>query len=694
MSAPHFAVTIFPDTFAYGKTEQTLDKAALIALIRDEHAPGKELLRLLKLAQFGDLKTPRVKNRGGSLRHDKNMIALTGIEGDYDGNHVGDKISFEQAQQILDDATVDYILYSSPSHRPDNPHWRVLCILSTHHPLKDHTRLVARLNGLFDGKLAAESFKLSQSYFFGITTEDWPDPKTGELRPASQPHFRLCSGDGEALDLLHDLDAKARAPVTKQTRGNGNGHYEDVGFPQMVTLFTSGGPFHPTLAPIIGSMVGRGLTRGYVTEIARGLFDTAALTRPDILPRWREVDEVIEWVFRQEHTKQQPSEPAAQDWRLRCLVNKDGHPTPVVENAIIALRGDAATKNLFGYDQMLESPVIIRSQPRPLTDNDITETNAWMQRAGLRTIGRPVTAQAIFLVARDRSFHPLRAFLERLVWDRVPRLARFASKYLGAVDDAYSQAVSRMFLISMVARIFKPGCKVDTMLVLEGPQGARKSMACRVLFGDQYFSDNLPDISGKDASVHLRGKWGIEIAEMHVFNKAESSHLKSFITRQSERFRPPYGAMEVDEPRQCVFVGTTNKDTYLKDETGGRRFWPVVTGRIDIDALIADREKLLAEAVAAFRGGEKWWPDDAFQQEVIASEQEQRYDQDVWFETVQTYLATAQVDAISVVALAAGALGMSPAYVGRTEQMRLSAILKELKWVIKHTRNGNLWHRP
>ncbi|WP_095201644.1 virulence-associated E family protein [Mesorhizobium carmichaelinearum] len=369
-------------------------------------------------------------------------------------------------------------------------------------------------------------------------------------------------------------------------------------------------------------------------------------------------------------------------WLDDCILRPNGSPFPILANALIGLR--AMMPDAFAYDEMLCMPVLQRPldqepfQPRPISDSDISIVQDRLQHAGLSQLSRDVVYQAVTHRAHECRFHPIRDWLDSLEWDGTERLPSLFPAYLGADASAYTAAIGRMFLISMVARIYKPGCKADHLPVLEGKQGTMKSSACRIL-GGEWFSDALPDISaGKDASQHLRGKWLIEVAEMHAMGKAEATMLKSFISRDTERYRPSYGRAEVMEPRQCIFVGTTNQSAYLRDPTGGRRFWPVKTGRIDVDALARDRDQLFAEAVARFRRNEPWWPSKDFEAKHIAPEQEARYEGDTWEETIRDFIATRSK--VLVGEIAKEALHFETSRIGRADQNRIIAVLEQIGW--------------
>ena len=177
---------------------------------------------------------------------------------------------------------------------------------------------------------------------------------------------------------------------------------------------------------------------------------------------------------------------------------------------------------------------------------------------------------------------------------------------------------------------------------------------------------------------------------MSALSKVEVAALKAFITRPVERYRPSYGRKEVIQPRQCIFIGTTNKTAYLRDETGGRRFWPIKVGRIDTDALIRDRDQLFAEAVKLYRSGFRWWPDDEFERQHIQPQQEARYEADAWEETISDWLLGRELGVL-VGEIARGALKIETGRIGRADQNRITAILERNGWQrLPKDRRGNV----
>jgi len=219
---------------------------------------------------------------------------------------------------------------------------------------------------------------------------------------------------------------------------------------------------------------------------------------------------------------------------------------------------------------------------------------------------------AVAKVTDDRSYHPIREFLDALpVWDRVKRVETLLIDYLGAEDNKYVRAVTKKALCGAVLRVLNPGCKFDTMLVLNGPQGVGKSTLISKL-GGEWFSDSLSlnDAKDKTAAEKLQGYWILEIGELAGLRKAEVETLRSFLSRQNDIYRAAFGKRATPHPRQCIFVGTTNAESgYLRDITGNRRFWPVRTPGIgekhSWELSEYEIQQIWAEMLELVKSGEK-----------------------------------------------------------------------------------------
>jgi hypothetical protein len=229
--------------------------------------------------------------------------------------------------------------------------------------------------------------------------------------------------------------------------------------------------------------------------------------------------------------------------------------------------------------------------------------------------GKEHLRDACLTLCLDNAVHPIRAYLDRLVWDGKPRLDRWLTTYLGAGQNDLHGAMGRLILIAAVRRIRSPGAKFDTILVLEGRQGSGKSQAVIILAGEENFSDQpILQADTKTQMEALEGVWIYELPELQGLKMTDVEKLKAFLSRRFDRGRAAYARFAVVRPRQSVFIGTTNESHYLRDATGNRRFWPVETGVIDLDGLRADRDQLFAEACTAEEEGlpltlpEELWP--------------------------------------------------------------------------------------
>jgi predicted P-loop ATPase len=396
------------------------------------------------------------------------------------------------------------------------------------------------------------------------------------------------------------------------------------------------------------------------------------------------------------------------DWTDRLRKNKAGVPKPILYNAGVALRDAPAWLNSMAFDDFAKRTVVTAQlpwemhdgSPRNWTDHDDLKTTEWLQEENI-LVNLNVAANAVEMVAKERKFHPVHDYLHPLEWDGTKRLANWMWQYAGAANDAYTRAVSRATLIGAVARVFRPGCKVDNMPIFEGLQGIGKSSMAKALF-EPWFADELADLGSKDSAMQTQGVWCLEIAELDAMSKSEVSRIKAFISRTTDRFRPPFGRNVEEFARQNVFWGTTNTSDYLKDPTGARRSWPVQCTKLDVAGLAQVRDALWAEAVAAYLSGEKWWFTDAAVLAQAEVEQAGRYQGDLWEGPIETYLSTriaghrigdgAKFSGVAITSILLDVFGYGIEKHGQTEMNRVARILRSLGWTLHQVR-GNFSKR-
>jgi hypothetical protein len=312
-------------------------------------------------------------------------------------------------------------------------------------------------------------------------------------------------------------------------------------------------------------------------------------------------------------------------------LTKNGTPRATLENTRLAVEalGVVCSHDTF-HDKMLLGGHTIAQWAGELSDNAcLMMRNVIRKEYDFEPSALTMIDAARQLCLRN-PFDPVCNYLDGLKWDGIKRVDSWLIDYLGAPNTEFVRAVGRCVLRAAVRRARVPGTKFDQITVLEGPEGRNKSTAVKIMAGEENFSDqSILTENDKTQQELLKGVWLYEIADLTGISKADVDRVKAFASRTHDRARPAYGRVVVNQPRRCVMFATTNNDTYLQSQTGNRRFWPIKTGRIDIEKLKADRDQLWAEAASQEAADvsimlpEKLWP-------IAAKEQAERLHADPW----------------------------------------------------------------
>jgi len=383
---------------------------------------------------------------------------------------------------------------------------------------------------------------------------------------------------------------------------------------------------------------------------------------------------------------------------------KDNSVLPTLLNITRILHHDSRWSGRLRYN---EFALAVEVDGSPIADHTETEVALWIAEHYGVHVPTTKVGEAIDTVARRSTYHEVRDWLDGLEWDGTERIHDLLPVYFDAERSEVRQAIARRWMISAVARVMPPGtgygnsggpgCKVDTMMVLVGEQGARKSSGLKALCGGKWFRDNPLNIGhSADPFMQLRGAWIYEAAEVDGWNRREQAEIKNFLSIPVDFYRPSYGRHVIEQPRQCVFAGTTNREDFLSDPTGSRRYWPVTVGQVDVDALRRDREQLWAEAVAAYRCGEPWHLTESESVQLIAESDKHR-ESDAWEVAIIGFADRYWHLGLTAADLLTGAVRKKPSDIQKRDEMRVAKIMAAAGWNRTRLRTDSgarptVWH--
>jgi predicted P-loop ATPase len=342
-------------------------------------------------------------------------------------------------------------------------------------------------------------------------------------------------------------------------------------------------------------------------------------------------------------------EGAAEDEVMPQLIKHRDRPMDCRENVLYALQLDKDLKGLVRQNDFTRLIERSRETPwgRPAGDwdeeDDLMLGEFFARRYRLMIKATGTLRNGVLMAARMNKYNPVIDLIKSESWDQVDRLEHWLTDVYGIEERPYTRLIGKCFFMGLVKRAMSPGCKFDYMLILKSQQGLQKSSAFRAL-AYPYFTDNAIRVGDKDSLMAMQMAWIVESAELESLNKSETTLIKQFLSAQEDWYRPPYGTQMVKAPRHSVSVGTTNADTFLKDATGDRRFWPLEVHEVNIEALVGMRAQLLAEALHRLEAGERYWPTKDEERDLVFPEHEPFKRIDEWENILEAYVSATILD--------------------------------------------------
>ncbi len=611
-------VTVFPDVFAKTFKAGNVSWNQLCEQIENPKVyPWKKSMPLLKLASFGDTKTDE-----GSLRHDSNILEVYGLEGDYDA----EKVSMQQAADMLDKKGIMAILYTSPTATKEKPRYRILTPFSKAREPDERYHYEGLLNAALGGILARESFTLSQTYYFGkannyyetIRVDGEPiDFKEGQW-DAIYPNFlngKTAYSNGKIADLTPRTDRISEAI----RRIYSNENYYQPALSLTALYFTSG------------------MSRADAIATVKSLMQAHPKPNGDIDRYIADVDGFL----------------AGEDFKDRKVTITDSgelQTTPVPINNTYAVNKSGKIEitqaNLLKllanyqlrYDEFRATYMgVFDGVMRVITEEDYTRIQYKAEQMGFLRVPTTMVRENVLMCCANNTFDSAVEWGNSLVWDGIPRCDSLLSTYFGAEDNPYTSAASLYVASAMGGRLMEPGCKADSAIVLVGPQGAGKTISIQAL---SPMEDSFVEISlhsrDSDLSRHLRGKLIGELAELRGLKSKDAEDIKAWMSRTNEEWVPKYMEFTKTFKRRLTFWGSTNDSQFLNDVTGNRRWLPINVINPNPELIKKDCLQIWAEAIDIFKNYGILWK---VVQELADDARADHFDEDPFVEDVREFLA-------------------------------------------------------